>query len=614
MPRLLRYLDPRRSLAMAIGWLVVALSLVLALVAAFWMGGMARTSLLHQHGRQLATTTDQFAAELDQALSSRLQSVRATAALLGTAAGIENPRARRALLDELQSAYPEFDWIGLADTKGTVMAAAAGLFEGGSLVSHPGFASGLLGPWIGDIQDVTPLKRRIALPPGHKAGRFVALMAPVRNPQGRVVGVVDAHLDTGWMRNYAGGLNETLQLPRTTQTLVVDGEGLILIGPDSLQGKRWHGAPLRDAAFIHATTALERLEDGRVVLVSRAESAAGSPLRTLGWHVQLVEPAERAYRNANALWLHILWVSLGLAGAAGLLGVLITRHLTQRLTALTHSVQDVGKGRVQHVEVPAGVDEVAQVGGAFAEVLDALQRERGELRKLSAELEQRVATRTREIERLGEEARYAAVVRERLKIARDLHDTLAHSMMAMLAEVRLLKKLHVHDPAALSGELAHAEQVAHQGLKAARAAIAQTRFNAVRDVGLGAALADAIKRFAERTGLTVDYSAEPNAAGLADERAETLFRIVEEALRNVERHAMASRVAVRLHDAPDGCLALSIEDEGVGFDTSVQHPGHYGLVGLREQAQLIGAELNIRSAPQAGTSLLLSLRLSPDLH
>lgn len=184
----------------------------------------------------------------------------------------------------------------------------------------------------------------------------------------------------------------------------------------------------------------------------------------------------------------------------------------------------------------------------------------------------------------------------------------------MLTEVRLLKKLHVHDPAALSDELVHAEQAAHQGLKEARAAITQLRFNAVRDIGLGAALADAIKLFSERTGLAVDYSSEPRAASLADERAETLFRIVEEALRNVERHAMASLVRVSLRDAADGRLELSIEDDGVGFGSSAPHPGHYGLVGLREQAQLIGAALSIQSAPHEGTIVRLALDTGPDMR
>jgi len=623
MQRLLLYLDPRRSLATAVGWLVAVLSLILAMVAALWLGEMAQTSLLQQHGRQLALSTDQLAAEIDQALALRLQSVRAVAAMLRTDPGSDTPRVLHALLDDLQSTYPEFEWIGLADAKGTVMASSDSLLRGGSIAERRWFAQGLKGPWLGDVHDaVLPDKKPT---PGGEPRRSVDLAAPVRNPQGRAVGVVGAHLGWRWARSYTQRLVERLHLHNSVQALVLDRTGVVLIGPYALQDKRWHSVPVNGAAFVDATQAVsgdsaqfyapafERLDSGQVVLVTRAEPMEGTALHTLGWRVQLMEPSDRADRFANALWLRILWVSLGLGGAAALLGVLIARHLTRRLTALTRSVQSVGTGRVQHVEVPSGIDEVARVGAAFADVLGTLQLERGELRALSDELEQRVASRTREVERLAAETRYAVVVRERLKIARDLHDTLAHSMMAMLTEVRLLKKLHVHDPAALPAELAHAEQVVHQGLKEARAAITQLRFNAVRDVGLGTALNDAIKLFSERTGLAVNYSSTPRAASFADERAETLFRIAEEALRNVERHSMASLVSVSLLDTADGRLELSIKDDGVGFDPGASYAGHYGLVGLREQAQLIGAELNIQSSPLEGTTLRLVLDMRADM-
>src|SRR5690606_12108361 len=152
---------------------------------------------------------------------------------------------------------------------------------------------------------------------------------------------------------------------------------------------------------------------------------------------------------------------------------------------------------------------------------------------LNAELDHRVAERTREIQRLAEEARYAAVVRERLKIARDLHDTLAHSMMAMLTEIRLLKKLATTRPEALPDELIEAEKAAHQGLQEARAAIGQIRYNPVRDVGLGVALQDHLKLFADRTGLVCHFDCDPGLATFSEERAEAFFRIAEEALRNI---------------------------------------------------------------------------------
>jgi signal transduction histidine kinase len=316
------------------------------------------------------------------------------------------------------------------------------------------------------------------------------------------------------------------------------------------------------------------------------------------------------FQRADALALRILWVSLCLGAATVLLGTIGARHLTRRLKRLTLSVACFGRNEGERIEVPGGVDEAAQLGGAFAKIVDDLQQERRDLRTLSNELERRVAVRTSEVERLAEESRYAAIVRERLKIARDLHDTLAHSMMAMLSEIRLLRRLQAHDPSAVAAELAHAEEVAHEGLKEARTAITQMRVNAVRETGLGPALSNEFERFADRTGLAGEFTADADAARFGDERAETLLRMAQEALRNVERHACASRVAVALQTSGTH-LELRIADNGVGFDPAQIRPGHFGIVGLREQAELIGAQLQIDSRPNDGTTLTVSLRLSP---
>jgi signal transduction histidine kinase len=216
------------------------------------------------------------------------------------------------------------------------------------------------------------------------------------------------------------------------------------------------------------------------------------------------------------------------------------------------------------------------------------------------------------VERLAEESRYAAIVRERLQIARDLHDTLAHSMMAMLSEVRLLRKLQVREPNSMADELARAEEVAHAGLNEARSAIAQIRGNSVRDTGLGPALSRAIERFTDRTGLDVEFAVDNEAARFGDERADVIFRMTEEALRNIERHARASRVKIELRSVDGAHLTLKIEDDGIGYDPTLIRPGHFGLIGLREQAQLIGAEFKIKSAPDRGTTLELQLRVAPE--
>jgi signal transduction histidine kinase len=138
------------------------------------------------------------------------------------------------------------------------------------------------------------------------------------------------------------------------------------------------------------------------------------------------------------------------------------------------------------------------------------------------------------------------------------------------------------------------------------------RGNSVRDIGLGPALSKAIERFENQTGLNVVFTSDGEAARFGDERAEVIFRMTEEALRNIERHAGASRVDIRLHSDNGTQLALRIEDDGVGFDPRAVRPGHFGLIGLREQARLINAELDIDTEPNLGTRLKIVLRIAPE--
>jgi signal transduction histidine kinase len=301
---------------------------------------------------------------------------------------------------------------------------------------------------------------------------------------------------------------------------------------------------------------------------------------------------------------------LGLLAAIG--GAWGARRVLRRIGLLAELAESV---RTPHAEPQlrlSGRDEAARIGDTLAGLVAELRRDKAQLQALNAELDARVAARTREVERLSEENQYAAVMRERLRIARELHDTLAHSMMAMLTQLRLLRKFVDTNPSALKEELARAEKAAQAGLNEARAAIAQMRYNPVRDTGLDAAVSDLVKRFEQRIGIAVTYATDAEIAKLSDRRAETVFRMIEELLHNVEQHAYARGVSVALrYDGDSEALVVTVRDDGNGFDPHVPSPGHYGLRGLREQAALIGATLNINSAPQQGVVAVIALPLSP---
>ncbi len=613
-------IDPRHSLVAGIIWLVVALATSFAIAASLWAGNVAREIVVQQHVRRLALETDQLASDLSQAASMRLEAIRAMETMQTNGSPAE-------VFKRLVTAYPDLGWIAVADVGGTLIDTAthAGTAEPrpavGDVAARTWFSSALQGPWLGVMEEFSGTG---------DAPLLGDMAAPFRDASGHVAGVIAAHLNWHWASSDVQRLSDTLDTHGSAQTLVLNRNGLVVVGPDELRNAPWNGAtdegPPRDALQRPPLDAQQRppldaqqrpprfehLPNGREVLVARAPVRLQGANPADAWQVQLSEPKEIVYLRANALGLRIVWISVCLGAVTALLGALVARHLTHRLKRLTRSAGAVGRNEIAHIEVPSGQDEVAQLGGAFAKVLDDLRQERSELLMLSSELERRVAVRTREVERLAEEARYAAVVRERLQIARDLHDTLAHSMMAMLSEVRLLRKLHTRDPASLAAELARAEEVAHAGLSEARNAIAQMRGATVRDTGLGPALAKALERFKDRTGLDVEFAADTAAARFADDRAEVIFRMTAEALRNIERHAGASRVRVALRSPDAAHIELRIDDDGVGFDPAQSRPGHFGLVGLREQAQLIGAQLDIESSPQLGTTLCVALRIAPE--
>jgi signal transduction histidine kinase len=588
--------DPRRSLAAAAMWLIIGLAATFSIAAAVWVGRIARENVIEQNVRRLSLETEQFSSDLGQALEARLGAVRAARSLLHASADSDRHQILLSLFDELASAYPELDWIAVADSHGIIVNSREIFQKGGGVESSAWFAAGMRGPWLGNIN-------------GAALGD---MSAPIRGESGEILGVIAAHIGRRRAPNPPLRLTDESDPRGNTQAYVLDRSGTVLIGPEESRGKPWNGTPVDDArAAAPGAPRFERLPSGRKVLVSSSPLSTGGGVSQLGWQARLSEPIERVYQRADALGLQILWVSLGLGAVTALLGTVGALHLTRRLKRLAQSVAAAGLDEVARIEIPQGQDEVARLAGAFAKTHGDLQQERSELRALSGELERRVAVRTQEVERLAEESRYAAIVRERLKIARDLHDTLAHSMMAMLSEIRFLRRLQARDPGSVAAELARAEEVAREGLNEARAAITQMRVGAVRETGLGPALSNEFRRFIDRTGLVGEFTAEAEAAGFGDERAETILRMAQEALRNVERHAQATRLIVSLQSVGGGELELRIEDNGIGFDPLSQSPGHYGMVGLREQADLIGARLTVVSRANEGTKLAVTWRLSP---
>jgi len=204
-----------------------------------------------------------------------------------------------------------------------------------------------------------------------------------------------------------------------------------------------------------------------------------------------------------------------------------------------------------------------------------------------------------------------AASRERVRLARDLHDTLAHTLAGLAVQINAINALLKGEQPEVRRELAYASQMVEDGLVNTRQAIGDVRANAVVELGLGGALRRQVELLSQRSGAQATFEQDGDVPELSDEATNTLFRIAQEALTNVERHARAQHVGVALRIERGGtpALVLSIRDDGIGFDTADLDDQRFGLRGMRERAELIGAHLRLDSVVGEGTQVTIKMPL-----
>lgn len=200
---------------------------------------------------------------------------------------------------------------------------------------------------------------------------------------------------------------------------------------------------------------------------------------------------------------------------------------------------------------------------------------------------------------------------ERRRISREMHDRFGEQLTALARRVAMLRESSAASPE-LRTAVDALESVSRELDQAVDHLVWELRPTALDDLGLRAALANYLQDWSKRVGI----SAELHTVGLLDDRlppdAETaLYRIAQEALTNVAKHAHASNVDVILERRADHVL-LIVEDNGVGFEATgdEERPQGFGLLGMQERAALVGATLQIESAAGGGTTILVRMDVS----
>lgn len=207
----------------------------------------------------------------------------------------------------------------------------------------------------------------------------------------------------------------------------------------------------------------------------------------------------------------------------------------------------------------------------------------------------------RELEAARQRDAELAALRERERLARDLHDSLGHALVALSVQLEAIQRLYKVDPERASTHVDELKTLTRSSMDALRRSLDGLRASGLGDRPLRQALQNLSIEMSQRTGAEVVCKIGDRADELNVTLAEMIWRVTQEALTNVEKHARARHVQVELDTGPQA-VTLKVADDGVGLPSdATTRPGHYGLLGIRERVEGLGGTLTLNGGDGGGT-------------
>lgn len=311
---------------------------------------------------------------------------------------------------------------------------------------------------------------------------------------------------------------------------------------------------------------------------------------------------------ASHLRESVLWWAGTILVTVLVVNLAISRLVLRRLEGLANAIAGFGKGRLPPPIPEGGDDEIGQLAGAFNDMAVQVEARNAENRALSESLQRQSTQRGKLLKRL-----ITAQEDERRRVARELHDELGQALSGLALQTEAIQRLIPSDTSRAAQFLKQTRSLINETTERMYDLILALRPSVLDDLGLVAALNAHAERLLEGTGIDFHIDAGGLSERLSSNIETALYRIFQEALTNIVRHAGASNVYLTL-STKDNAIVGEIVDDGRGFDTentqaSSDGPRGLGLMGMQERVALCGGKMEIDSRPGGGTRILIRIPL-----
>jgi signal transduction histidine kinase len=456
----------------------------------------------------------------------------------------------------------------------------------------------------------------------------LTLSKPLLDARGNVVAILGASLDIQTMNQLAAGWN----LPPGAAITIIDPTGTVVLRyPDA---ERWVGKSVTDTGVFRFMA--QKRDDIRLVpglegqmrwyaitrvfpeslTLEQADSTNSYLYVGAGFADETLLAAANAAIRRSLLSL----AGVILAGMA-VAGTVTSLTISRQSKRIIETTQQLQSGDLNaRTGMSRDVSELGRVGQSVDEMAEEIRRRELELQVLAAELEQRVLKRTEqlqlsntrllasqsELRRLSQEL-LRTTERERIRISHEVHDRIGQALTGIKMDVHAARRNMMKQPKAAVEHLDSALALIDETVEIARQIARELRPSVLDDFGLAAAVEGQLRDTEAQSGLRCHLVSDIEEEKLSTNVSTAAFRIFQEALTNVIRHANATEVRVTISNDDHYCY-LTIQDNGRGIrEAELQTTTTLGLVGMRERAAQLGGMVDIASHAGAGTTVTVTL-------